>query len=344
MALLMLDGFDHYTTAELDQKAVSETGGAIVTGGRCGTQCYTNASVGSGITYGVTNTSEWGQVGIAYTPGSAFPLTTKNIIQVGNGEGDNETEAFVSAESDGSLKIWRGFNQMTGTQEGQTAAGVIQLDAYIYIEFRFRIHATLGELRLYVDGVQLLDATGLDTRQFASAPPWGTVTFILGGAGCIDDVYIMNDDGAINDTSVALGSVHVATLRPAADVAVAWTPNLGGSHANLVNEAVPDGDGTFVTTTVPGAVDLFQLPETVVASSVVHGVQTNIHARKTGAAPRRLRAVVTPGAINRFGVLEAPTSENYVVHREVHETNPDLGTAWTLAAFNATKFGVELNA
>lgn len=335
MSILALDGFDHYATAHLEEKAVDDTSGWIDLGGRCDSYAYFNNTVGSGIRYGVTNSDEWGQVGVAYTPGSAYPNSSTNIVQIGNPDGT--VLCFLSVETDGAVRIWSGVNQVLGTAEGTSGAGVAVLNDFVYFELRFRIHASAGELRLYVNGTNTLDATGLNL----GSTPFGTVLFILNSSsgGCVDDIYIMNGEGASpSNTAVALGDVHVATILPESDASKGWTPSSGTRHSDLVDDPEPDDDATYVSSSTPGQIDSYNYPDLYRTSQTVYAVQTNIHARKDGIKNRTIKDIVNGSA----GEEKAVAAENYVFHRQAHTLNPATGEPWTLSAVNNSIFGVEL--
>ena len=333
MSLLTIDGFDHYGTSELDLKGVQDGSGSIDTGGRCGTKCYHNASLGDGLRYGVTNTHELGQVGCAYNPGTAYPTSSTNIVQVGDADGN--VLCFVSCETNGALKIWNGVNQILGTEIGATGAGVAVLNDFIYIEFRFRVNGSTGELRLFVGGTQLLSGTSLNV----AGNPFGTVKFILNSDGCFDDVYIMNGAGTQNNASEALGDVHVATIYPVSDSSRGWTPSAGSQHSDLVDDpSIPDFDATYVRSETAGAVDSWNFTDLYRTSQVVYGAQTSIFARKEGIENRTIKAVVGSAR----GEEQAVSAENYVYQREMFDLDPTNSQPWTLSKVNSTVFGVEL--
>ena len=134
---------------------------------------------------------------------------------------------------------------------------VFEAGVWYYLEVEAFVHDTTGFVRVYRDGVLLVEAENADTRGQAGSDLVEMIRFIGnngGGTGdgpniwSIDDIYVLDD-------STRLGRCRVSTLLPNADTADAdWTPLGAGSHFAEVDD---DNGDTSIASDTAGDLDMF---------------------------------------------------------------------------------------
>ncbi len=168
----------------------------------------------------------------------------------------------------------------------------------------------------------------------------GRVAFWQNGLGqttFVDDVVILDGSGSapLNDF---LGDVRVETLYPLADgTHTDWTPKTGTDHHAMVDEALIDGDGSYVYDATPGDKDSYIL-ETFIGS--IYGAQLNVGARKGDASVRQIAPLVRQAGTDHAGTTYTLSSD-YVFYSWLLDNDP-TGSPWLAATINADEFGQSL--
>lgn len=127
---------------------------------------------------------------------------------------------------------------------------------WIHIGIHHYLHDTAGILRLYVNGVLLLDYSG-DTRMYgqgSGVPAFGTTPAYLwicgswqGAGSWIDTPSYVDDLWADNSDDEAAAPIPAKIFKvrktPAAGANAEWTPDSGSNH-EMVDDVPNDGDTT----------------------------------------------------------------------------------------------------
>jgi len=214
-----------------------------------------------------------------------------------------------------------------------------QADTWHYGEFKVKIHDSLGEFVVKIDGVEVLNATGLDTRNGGAS---GVIDLFQIGAQRGDDFHfrdlvLMNEQGsAFNDF---IGPVIVEAVLPngAGDLAE-WTPDTGNNHER-VDETTPDGDSSYVESTSAGDRDAYAFADLSAIDADPSAVAVHAWGRYA-SSPLDVGIFARRNATNHDGSVHTPSGSHGGVAYEVWEQDPEAAGAWTLANFNATQFGV----
>lgn len=135
---------------------------------------------------------------------------------------------------------------------------------------------------------QLCNDTKANYHTF-SAMPSGV------GSCYLDDVYICDKSGGVNDTF--LGDIKIGCIFPRQDVTTGWTPSTGTTHFSLVNEHVPDDDSTYVFTNSASAIDSYYFDNVSSFSGQIQGAQISFFARKNDEGSRAFRDVANGGSL-----------------------------------------------
>ena len=350
MALLFIDGFDHYDPQTLDDfgqpwlargKAAYLSPQAERVQGRRPSSFALRMPEGSGGGYvknlDSTKTSLIIGASIRVVP---YENTYTEPLLLGVRDANAQVAHLVKVGEDGRLKLYRwqyGYEQLITTSVTTAPAR-----GWHYIELQVTQGISNGVLSVRINGVLAIQMTAQNTIQGGGQ----LLTAFLGaipGQSCpltldVDDFYILDASGTINNTF--LGDVRVDALKAQADGSLnQWTVTPSGTAAW---EAVSDEDET-TNITAPSAglrqsFDVAPLP--VMATPAVFGVQLTMLARKTDAGLGKVKALVVSGAQTAVSP-EVILQEQQAWQCALFERNPNGNVQWTEAAFNAAEFGVE---
>lgn len=240
--------------------------------------------------------------------------------------------------TDGSIKVYRNTTQIAAS-----AASVMSINNWHYVEAKITIHQSAGIVEVYVDGDEVINDTGLDTcatsNEYADS-------FLIGNTGSnltypycyVDDVYLLDDNGTANND--ILGPIKIYTKFPDADGNYgAWTPQGAGDSYVEIDEVPPDDDTTYIYSTSPGNRDTHSF-ETLSASGTIAAAVLNMNARKEGAGTRTIKGMCRSNGTDEEGT-EQTISDTYHIYQEAFEEDPDTSAAWAnAAAINAAEFGI----
>lgn len=359
MALLFLEGFEGYssTTAMVNASA-----------GPCKWSQIWNSGTGSSISLSTTYRTEQVTVGnsrsLYMAAGSDHlnccietPASTELIVGVGfryatasigvagliSFGGSNSSSQGVVLGINSSQQIYAATASSYGAPG--TSLGVastsLNPNTWYYVEVRAKLSTTAGEFEVYVNGVQVLNLSGVNTAT-GSISSYQTVT--LGGCNnnsitaYFDDVYICDTTGATNNTFI--GPVSVYSLMPnGAGSATEMTAT--GAATNWEAVADPTDDSTdYVATSTTGQKDYYtfeSLPGTV---TTVAGVQLKARSTLPTSGTRKLKMNLKNGASVISSALRALATGTWLQNSFVSDTAPD-GTAWTPTQVNNTEGGIE---
>jgi hypothetical protein len=319
MANLFLDSFDHYASADITKKYTSGSGGTIVTG-RNGNGM--SGSADKGLAPGDNR----------FIGGCAVKNGTLgfNIFEVGTGGiGNSNTQFLLKSETDGALKLYRG--NTTGTLLGTTAAGLIAINTWNYVEVNVLIDDSVGTAEVRLNNVTVLTFSG-DTKQQAAAG-W---TIVRTAVAIIDDLYINDGTGTINNTF--WGDTRIDCVFPDGNGAHSeWTRSTGANQYATIDEVTPNGDTDYNSTATVNAIDTVTVGDTPAPDNTIRSVQLNICADKTDAGTATLSPVARQDGVDFVYSAQAPTTA-YAYLRQIYERAPDT-SVWTATIFNAMQFG-----
>lgn len=257
---------------------------------------------------------------------------------LGSGSGiiagyDSTTRSLgIGSDVAGRLTILRNTNILASTD-----ADTIKKNIWHYIEFRGTISNTVGVFTLKVDGVQLLNATGQNTRG-------GTNNFIdsfrfLPGGGNTQSLF-WYDDFYVSDSGF-YGKSQIAALAPTADSgSQQWTTSTGTDHYALVDENPSNSDTDYNVSGTSGQADLFDVTDN--SLTTIHGVQICAIVRETDGTPFNVNLTCKSGSTTSAGSNIAVGGQTYSTKMRIIESDPDTATAWTDSGLDAAKFGIAI--
>lgn len=222
-----------------------------------------------------------------------------------------------------------------------TASTPMVMTDWNYIELEFTIHDTTGSVKLYLNGVVVASATGIDTRN--------------GGTGIVDQLTFVSSSATANPTfefddvyacdGVALGDCVVDLLLPAgAGASTGWVPSTAPNWS-----AVDDFSATDYVGTPGGATqkDLYTTTHvaTTLTGTVVYATQADVLVMKSDAGtppgPVRsaLRSVGGTQTTDDLVAAASLTTAAVQYYGPVKNADPN-GDPWTLARLDGMQIGV----
>lgn len=354
MALLFIDGFDHYDPQAVDAfgdpwlargKAAYLSPQATRINGRRPSSYALRLPEGSGGGYvknlDATKTSLIVGAAVRVVP---FQNTGVEPLLIGVRDANSQVAHLVKIGEDGRLKLYRwvgngnsGYDQLISTSVATAPAR-----GWHYVELQVTQGTSNGVLSVRINGILAIQMAAQNTIQgggqlltaFVGAVPGQSCPLTLD----IDDFYIADTTGTINNTF--LGDVRVDALQAQADGSLnQWTASPVGTAAW---ESVSDEDeSTAISAPSAGLRQSFDvMPLPVMATPAIYGVQLTMLARKTDAGLGKVKGLVVSGA-------QTATSADIILQEQLawqstlFERNPNGSVQWTEAAFNAAEFGVE---
>ena len=155
----------------------------------------------------------------------------------------------------------------------------------------------------------------------------------------IDDIVAWDGNGAINNDF--LGVTSVFTVFPDADTAQSdWVRNTGSNDYEMINDPAPDDDVTYLTAGSAGDRSEFGIADLPAEVGTISGVYIPSRARLDEPGSGEMRVSMLSGVAVADGASK-PVSTSYAYSGDVFETDPNTGSAWTRASFNASQLRIE---
>lgn len=339
MALLWIDGFDHYgsglissTLTGYGSYAQAQLAYAQTTPTpRTGTYCLRAAELRR--VFGGAKTA----VGVGF----AFYMDELPGV-----DDDLELMTFRNANGDAQCRL---TINPTGTVALYTSASTKQAESGIvivagqwyHIEANFvpngsssSMEVRLNETTLFTKNPFTITGTPSNETSIFSLDQGVTINYWY-----IDDLYAWDTSGSNNNTWIGDKKVH--TMMPNGDSAVAdWTPNSGGVEYTQIDEIGPDGDTSYVYTgagtNVRSEYDFASMPTN---TNIVNGVFVVAGARKTDAGTADFRVDIVSGASESTGTSTG-IGTSYTYYDEMFETDPATGALWTKSGVDGAKIRI----
>jgi len=371
MALLFMDSFDHYATADITEKWTQivakeewsdyEDLPVIGAYGRNSSQ---------GIRMAVGGANRCGNpVSVTLAPtdtdlviaGAAFKYNNfTNLSQEVNPKVNSDTASnggsnwLFAIKDTNTYQVWFRLNT-NGTISAfcgagypstllGTTTGSLQVNVWAYVEFKVLIHGSAGTVDVRINGVNSLSLTGKNTQAGASAI-WNVARFgyiavsTVSTITCdIDDVVVMDGSGSFNNAFI--GDVTISVLNPnGAGNSTDWTPS-AGSNYQCVDEDIVNDDTDYVSSSTLNAKDLYAM-EDCAAGADIRAVQVVTAMRKGTEGPGKIKHVIRSNSTDYDSAEIGLGGTAYSFNRTIWETDPATAAAWTESGWNAAQVGVK---
>jgi hypothetical protein len=344
MALLFMDGFDHYDpktyAIKWDNGSSDGYTSWASTGGRRGGGAYRLGDYSNPLVKTLAASYQTLILGFAFNYEANNPPQDYNWKLC-----DGSTDHILMRLNISSryLEVFRAPSTLLDTYSIPLTAGV-----WYYLELKVKIDDSAGIIQLRVNEYLALDLSGIDTRNGGNASV-NKVKFqgkynTSGNAFrmLIDDVYICDTSGAQNNDF--LGDVRIDTLLPGGPGAsTQWTPSANANY-QCVDDAAFDNGADYISDTLAGHQDSFAFADLPAGITGIKGIQTNLLAKRTDSGvATKLKPVIRVGGAD-YLKTECVLSTAYWAFPEVTELNPATSAAWTKTDIDDAEFGVNLSA
>lgn len=203
--------------------------------------------------------------------------------------------------------------------------------AWRWLEFEIVVSATVGQARVWSNGTLLLEATGLDT---AGSYTSGPLSFSLrspssdgGSSFWIDDIVAWDSNGSVMN-SAPIGVIKIEPLQPNGDgTTTDWAPSSGTTSYEMINEAISDGDTTYVETSTTGHVDEIDF-EAPVGDGFL-GLAVHVQAKRVDAGTGTMRVGVKSSSSSSTSDTSLADSAGYKYCSHFTSVDPATSAAWT---------------
>lgn len=263
-------------------------------------------------------------------------------------DASNVPHLTIVQQTTGALAVKRGL--AGGTQLGVTADGVIPSASWTHIEAKVTISDTVGAVEIRVNGVTVLNLSGVDTANTAlietSQIAQGFPTGAPGSLPCSTDWVAWDTDTsqAYNAVADFVGDKQVFWQAPASDTIEAdWTKSTGTVGYVLIDEAPPNTTDYVIATGVGDKSNfgVAGLPAGVVLITAVEVVAKSI---KTDAGTGTMRLNVVAGGVEQNGAAKPQTTTYTYYSSGPVARNPQTLAPWTPSEVNAMQLGLERTA
>jgi hypothetical protein len=333
MALLWMDGFDHYSAGAQSQRMYES--GSIWTMNtsfpRTGSQCATPYYSEPGLEKFLGVNAAVLIVGVAcYRDDMSYPSAWVVALRFK----DSATEQCRLERGPAGRLRFYGNNTLLA----ESADNVYPLRSWHYLEVKVVLGAP-GSFEVRINGRTVLSGSGRTTSTANNYANW---VGLRGQAqDYIDDLYICDNTGTQN--ADFLGDVKVVTILPNADGSnTGWTPSSGTAHYAVVDEAPANDDTDYLYTSTVGATDTENFQDVSLTGSIL-GVLQLACLRKDDAGSREAALICRSGGSDYEGPQVA-LGNSYTYLKQLRESDPATGVAWTVTGLNAAQFGVRMRA
>lgn len=336
MTLLLLEGFEvNRVNSWLDTK-YTRGGSTVNSSGVPGRKHgFSQVSNGSNTTldYEVTARDRFvfgaGVLAANVNLHAAWDFRKNNVMQLQLGFID------INNDQDNQIRVTNGTTNWDGP--------ALNRNRWYYIEMEATIHPTTGSFTVWVDGVQVMNETGIDTAGEGTAQA-DEFRMRVVASERMDDVYLLDDQGSDN---ARLGPIVIEGHLPNADgVQNDWIRSGGSSNFEQVNDSATQGSvGTDrVTADQVGLVDVFEfgnLSQIDVATEIYALELTLFHAMDGSGNRDIAPRFRDSGGGTSTGATRNVTGTVLSHSGEIYRQNPVTAVPWTPATIAVGQWGIE---
>lgn len=250
---------------------------------------------------------------------------------------NNTINVYLNRSAGGYLQAVSGGNTWVSTY-------ALTHTTWYYIQWHITINDSTGVIQVWVNGEQVLNQSGIDTRQDTGTNGDKCDRIGLVGSNSFGARF---DDWVIDDASLP-DWLGIEALVPNAAGDVTGLTRGGsdsGSNYGQVDEKPPNSDTDYVYDTVVNDYDLYNIPST--QWSTVDFVALAIRARSGGAGASLMAHMLKAdtnddaSADTEYTGSDIGLTSTYKHYVKIYDQQPDA-TSWTPAKVNALQIGVKV--
>ena len=278
---------------------------------------------------------------VAFKPNASVWADNNNgkVVRLEN-QDQTALHLYFNGDNAGNIQVKRGDSAVMGTSAG----AAMKVNQWNYLEAKVTIDNSAGVIVLKLNGVEVLNLTGIDTQN-GGTDDLGFVKlsggYSSGPGNWWDDMIVMDTAGSeFNDF---IGDTRITAISPDGDTADAdWTKSGGATNYENVDDATPDDDTTYVESGTVTDKDIYDHGALGISPDTVKGVVVNVLGKDISAGTRGVKLVCKSGTTEEQSPDELTLGGDYGTVQEGWEKNPDNDADWNETTVNAAKFGMEL--
>jgi hypothetical protein len=219
-------------------------------------------------------------------------------------------------------------------------SSVLLLNTAQAVQIKYIINATVGALIIKVDGVRVINLTGINTGT-SNIDACLLVNGYTFANNIFDNFWIFNTLGT-HSNDFPVGKMSIQTKMPTGDGSYTdFSPKSGTTHFSQVNEIPSDDDTSYNIATTAGNKDTYLMPALTGSIAQVHAVKVTVQIRKDDLDTKIVHVIAKSGGILTEGVdIDVPFT--YEPYSLVFTDDPNTSAQWLEANVNALEPGVKI--
>lgn len=253
---------------------------------------------------------------------------------------DDTSSALVSLTVDtvGKLVFKTGYGN--GTIQETSAGPVLTANAWNHIEFKAPTGSTTGVYIGKVNGVTVFTSDAININvpaaQIVLANPYDSSDTC---EWFIKDWVVWDTLGGDNDDF--MGTVQVIGRDLLGDVSFNWTPSVGTTGFNLLNNSPPQDTVDYISAAFPApAASTFSLSPLSDDITSVRALITQVRARKIDGGDGNLQNSLISGGDTSTG-SDRPITSSFTYYEDIFEVDPHTAAAWTPVSADAATLKID---
>jgi hypothetical protein len=337
--LRWVEGFEvDQSSTYLGRKYASYSGGTASAAGRLFGTALSQSSASTIRTASLSSQAGW-YIGIGFKANAAT-ATIDYTVRLFTGASEQLRFRMVAtAAATINIEIIRGSTTLS------TISTAFAANAWQYLEFYALIHTSTGAWEVRVNEVSAGSASGVNTANNGTNN--ADVVSFQRDAGAtqvhIDDIYICDDSGSLNNTF--RGDSNVEGILPTADGALEqWTTSTGTNSAALIDDtATTPNDADYVFSGTVNQRDTFAYGNLTQTLGTIFGVAILSDARLDVAGTRGFKASTRISSTDYDGAEHTVASTTVAQFMHIWEQNPATVADWTNSDVDGAEFGMVLS-
>lgn len=336
MALLFIDGFDHYSgnPSAFNKWDIGNNDGAKTDYKRTGNNSLYVSP---------------------YYKGDSIQhkkvFQENNIIVVGFAlykHNDHDNRNFLQFLYNSSLQIAIKYGEnrtfdvyRDTTLLGSTDTNEQFVNQWNYYEFKIKFHTSEGYVIIRRDEREILSLNNINT-DYVGNNLCNAFGFAVTNYTSTDGTYDYYIDDFYIDNADFQGDIKILTLYPDSNGSFnSWIASTGDNYA-CIDETTINNDTDYIYTSRINDVDLFSISDiNANDEDEILGVQVNITARMDDSGFNEIAPVLKPSSTIIAG-NNVILDQTYKTYLEMFNTNPDDNNPWKFSDFNQCEFGVKM--
>lgn len=247
-------------------------------------------------------------------------------------EGSYATAHVYLEQQSGIIVVKRG----DGTVLARVSDFIMTTGQWYHIGLRVVIHDTTGEVQVEVNGHEVVNETGIDTRNGGTSGIIDSLRFEgwSGGGQWIAEPIVFS---TVGDAPTGLFGMHrVHMIKPDGDVSVQFTPLGAGTNFSEVDEQAADDDTSHNESPTVTNQDRLSVESLPAAVKTVYSVQAKILVKDPdGTATEDVKVGLNSGT-ESLGSAKALSTGYEQFEGPLETVDPNTSSPWTEANVNAT--------